>query len=96
MQVGQPLDRIGQGLLVEFRVLRADTLPHGAVGSGSEFEAHNATPFDRLVRLSGSSDVASGHTPAGSDSGSTTDIMVASCSSGLFVRLKTIAELASL
>ena len=36
MDIGQPLDRIGQRLLVDLGVLRPDPLPQGAVGGGGE------------------------------------------------------------
>ena len=36
MHIGEPLDRIGQGLLVDLGVLRPDTVAESAVGSGGE------------------------------------------------------------
>ena len=36
MHVGEPLDRIGQGLLVDLGVLRPDAVAEGAVGGGGE------------------------------------------------------------
>ena len=36
MQVGEPLNRIGQGLLVDLGVLGADAVADGAVGGGGE------------------------------------------------------------
>ena len=44
MDVGQPLDRIGQGLFVDLGVLRPDAVAQRAVGSGSNFEVHGETP----------------------------------------------------
>ena len=36
MQVGEPLDGIGEGLLVDLGVLGADAVADGAVGGGGE------------------------------------------------------------
>ena len=44
MHVGQPLDRIGEGLFVDLRVLRPDPVTDGAVGDGGELQTHDATP----------------------------------------------------
>ena len=38
VQVCQPLDRIGEGLLIDLRVLRPDPVTDGAVGNSSKFE----------------------------------------------------------
>ena len=40
MQVGQALDRIGEGLFIDLRVFRADPVSDGAVGNGGKFEGH--------------------------------------------------------
>ena len=42
MQVGEPLNGIGQGLFVDLGVLRPDAVADGAVGGGGEFEVHIA------------------------------------------------------
>ena len=44
MQVGEPLNGIGEGLLVDLGVFRADAVADGAVVDGGEFEIHGATP----------------------------------------------------
>ena len=44
MQVGQTLDRIGEGLFIDLGVFRPDPVPDGAVGNGGKFETHDATP----------------------------------------------------
>ena len=45
MQVGEPLDRIGEGLLVDLGVLRPDAVAQGAVGGGGESSlVHRFTP----------------------------------------------------
>ena len=36
MQIGEPLDRIGERLLVDLGVLRPDAVADGAVGGGGE------------------------------------------------------------
>ena len=36
MQVGEPLDRIGEGLLIDLGVVRSDTVAQGAVGSSGK------------------------------------------------------------
>ena len=45
MQVGQALDRIGEGLLIDLGVFRPDPVPDGAVGDGGKFETRDATPW---------------------------------------------------
>ncbi|HEX9073820.1 MAG TPA: hypothetical protein VF852_17955 [Pseudolabrys sp.] len=44
MQVGQPLHRIGEGLFIDLGVFRPDPVTDRAVGDGSKFETHDATP----------------------------------------------------
>ena len=44
MDVGQPLDRIGKGLFIDLRVLRADALADGAVCDGGKFQVHGLKP----------------------------------------------------
>ena len=38
MQVGQSLDRIGEGLFIDLRVFRPDPVTDGAVGDGGELQ----------------------------------------------------------
>ena len=49
MEVGDALDRIGEGLLVDLGVLRPDTVADGAVGSCSEAKNIYLTYEDRAV-----------------------------------------------
>ena len=44
VQVGQSLDRVGEGLLIDLRIFRPDPVTDGAVGDGGEFQTHDATP----------------------------------------------------
>ena len=44
MQVSQTLNRVGEGLFIDLRFFRPDPVTDGAVGDGSEFETHDATP----------------------------------------------------
>jgi hypothetical protein len=44
MQVGEPLDDIGESLLVDLRVFGADAVADGAVVDGGEVETHGKTP----------------------------------------------------
>ena len=48
MQVGEALDGIGQGLLVDLRVVSFDAIAEGAIGDGGELENSWQTPT--LVR----------------------------------------------
>ena len=43
VQVGQALDRIGEGLFVDLGVLRTDPLTDGAVGNGGKFQGHGSS-----------------------------------------------------
>ena len=49
MEVGDALDRIGEGLLLDLGVLRPDTVADGAIGSCSEAKNTYATFEDRTV-----------------------------------------------
>ena len=49
MEVGDALDRIGEGLLLDLRVLRPDTVADGAIGSCSEAKNTYSTFEDRTV-----------------------------------------------
>jgi hypothetical protein len=40
-----PLNRSGDGLLVDLGVLRPDAVADGAAGGGGEFEVHGVTPY---------------------------------------------------
>src|SRR5262249_31401233 len=44
MQVGEPLDGISEGLLVNLRVLLANAVTDCAVGRGGKAEIHDTTP----------------------------------------------------
>ena len=43
MHIGEPLDRIGEGLLVDLGVFRPDAVADRPVGDGGEFEVHGGT-----------------------------------------------------
>ena len=45
MQVGEALDRIGEGLFIDLGVFRPDPVPDGAVGNGGKFETHGQLPI---------------------------------------------------
>ena len=44
VQVGEALDRVGEGLLVDLGVFGPDAVAEGAIGDGGKFEVHDATP----------------------------------------------------
>ncbi len=45
MQIGEPFNGIGEGLLVDLGVLRADAVADGAVGGGGKVENSWQTPI---------------------------------------------------
>src|SRR5262245_61284013 len=46
VQVGQALDRVGEGLLIELGVFRPDPITDGAVGNGGKFKCHRNSVRD--------------------------------------------------
>ena len=44
VQVGQPLDRVGEGLFIDLRILRPDPVADGAVGDGGELKTYTQLP----------------------------------------------------
>ena len=51
MQVGQSLNRIGEGLLVDLRVVSPDAVADGAVGDGGKFETHGKVLVPAVKRF---------------------------------------------
>ena len=45
MQIGEALDCIGEGLLVDLRVFATDAVADGAVVDSGEFEIYYGTPM---------------------------------------------------
>ena len=50
VQVGQALDRIGEGLLIDLGVFRPDAVADGAVGDGGKFQGHGVSSKVTMLR----------------------------------------------
>jgi hypothetical protein len=48
VQIGEPFDRIGEGLLVDFGVLCLEAVADGPVVDSGKLETHGRTPTMRL------------------------------------------------